>query len=99
MSSGEIPSISEHFGDPITVDEHTTFIPVSRRGLFGLPVAMGAFTISDGTATWTPIVDQGRVALSGVVTGLVAATLGSAAVYKQPPWPTMTIVDDRGTAS
>lgn len=59
MSSGEIPSISEHFGDPITVDEHTTFIPVSRRGLFGRPVAMGAFTISDGTATWTPIVDQG----------------------------------------
>ncbi|MFT4397074.1 hypothetical protein ACLTEW_19280 [Gordonia lacunae] len=83
-----------YFGDPITIDEHTTMIPVSRSGFRGRPVAIGAYTVTDGTTTWTPAVDSGRVALLGVITGLVAAALGSAAVLRQPPWPRMTIEHD-----
>ncbi|GAA3708538.1 hypothetical protein [Gordonia hankookensis] len=82
-------------GDPVTIDEHTTFIPVTRKGVRGRPVAVGAFTVTDGATTWTPAVDQGRVALIGVMTGLIAAALGSAAVLRQPPWPRMTITEDR----
>ncbi|EON32778.1 hypothetical protein GTC6_10476 [Gordonia terrae C-6] len=80
-----------YFDDPITIDEQTTMIPVSRRGFRGRPVAVGAYTVTGGVTTWTPAVDSGRVALIGVITGLVAATLGSAAVLRQPPWPRMTI--------
>nr|WP_231895888.1 hypothetical protein [Gordonia sp. LAM0048] len=70
-------------------------IPVSRRGFRGRPTAVGAYTVTDGATTWTPAVDSGRVALIGVLTGLVAAALGSAAVLRQPPWPRMTIGQDR----
>ncbi|MEE3851933.1 hypothetical protein VZC37_16445 [Gordonia sp. LSe1-13] len=69
-------------------------IPVSRRGFRGAPVTVGALTITDGTTTWTPVVDSGRVAMIGVITGLIAAALGSAAVLRQPPWPKMTIESD-----
>ncbi|OCW87212.1 hypothetical protein GR168_12875 [Gordonia sp. JH63] len=34
------------------------------------------------------------VALIGVITGLVAAALGSAAVLRQPPWPRMIVRPD-----
>ncbi len=84
-----------YFDDPITIDERTTMIPVSRRGFRGRPTAVGAYTVTDGATTWTPAVDSGRVALIGVLTGLVAAALGSAAVLRQPPWPRMTIGQDR----
>ncbi|WP_372512409.1 hypothetical protein [Gordonia aquimaris] len=55
----------------------------------------GAMTSAGAATTWTPVVDGGRVALIGVVTGLIAATLGSAAVLRQPPWPRMTIHTDQ----
>ena len=35
------------------------------------------------------------VALIGVLTGLLAAVIGSLAVLRQPPWPRMTITDYR----
>lgn len=82
---------STEYGQPLRVDEHTTVLPVSRRSARGKETAVGLFTIADGKATWTPVVDGGRVALIGVLTGLVAATLGSAAVFKQPPWPSFTV--------
>ncbi|MEE4025493.1 hypothetical protein V1Y59_20585 [Gordonia sp. PKS22-38] len=88
------PGRGRDLGEPIAIDEHTTMIPVTRRGLRGRPVTVGAFTITDGVTTWTPVVDSGRVAVIGVITGLIAATLGSAAVLRQPPWPKMTIETD-----
>ncbi|WXL05929.1 hypothetical protein WDY80_12420 [Gordonia hongkongensis] len=69
-------------------------ILVSRRGFRDRSVAVGAYTVTEGATTWTPAVDGGRVALIGVITGLVAAALGSAAVLRQPPWPRMTIGPD-----
>lgn len=96
MSVPDAPTArrGEYFGDPITIDDHTTMIPVTRRGLRGTRVPVGAYTVTDGSTTWTPAVDQGRVALIGVLTGLIAATLGTAAVLRQPPWPRMTIETD-----
>lgn len=79
------------FGESVRVDEHTTVLPISRRSARGRETAVGLFTISNGEATWTPVVDTSRIALVGVVTGLVAATLASAAVLRQPPWPSFTL--------
>ncbi|MXP21409.1 hypothetical protein GIY30_08605 [Gordonia sp. HNM0687] len=89
------PHGGRYLGEPHTIDDRTTMISVSRTGLRGAPVTVGVLTITDGTTTWTPVVDAGRVAMIGVITGLIAATLGSAAVLRQPPWPKMTIESDR----
>lgn len=79
------------YGETVRVDDRTTILPVSRRSARGAETAVGVFTIADGTAVWTPAVDTGRIQLIGVLTGLVAATLGCAAVLRRPPWPTVTI--------
>jgi len=42
-----------------------------------------------------PAVDTNRVALIGVLTGLLAAVIGSLAVLRQPPWPRITLTDYR----
>lgn len=39
--------------------------------------------------------DANRIALIGVVTGLLAGVIGSLAVLRQPPWPRITIRDYR----
>ncbi len=51
------------------------------------------FVIRGDDAQWVPAVDTNRVALIGVVTGLLAAVIGSLAVLRQPPWPRITITD------
>ena len=79
------------YGEPVRIDDQTTVIPVSRRTIRGRTVPLGLYTVVNGKTTWTPAVDGASVALIGVLTGLIAATLGSAAVLKQPPWPRMTI--------
>jgi hypothetical protein len=42
-----------------------------------------------------PAIDQNRIALIGVLTGPLAAVIGSLAVLRQPPWPRMTFTDYR----
>ncbi|OZD07948.1 hypothetical protein CH275_05090 [Rhodococcus sp. 06-235-1A] len=79
------------YGETVRVDDRTTVLPVSRRSARGAETAVGLFTITDGTATWTPAVDMGRIHLIGALTGLIAATLGCAAVVRRPPWPNVTI--------
>ena len=79
------------YGEPVRIDDQTTVIPVSRRTIRGGSTPVGLYTITNGETVWTPAIDSGLIALIGVVTGLVAATFGSAAVFKQPPWPRMTI--------
>ncbi|MBS4103874.1 hypothetical protein [Tsukamurella paurometabola] len=82
------------FGDPHITSDGTTVITVSRvrRRRTGEDrfTAIGVYTVREGRTTWTPAVDADRIALIGVVTGLIAATLGSLAVLRKPPWPTMT---------
>lgn len=70
------------FGEPFETPDGTTVIPVSR------PV--GVFAIRDGQAKWEPAVNANHVALLAVATGLIAATLGTLAVLRRPPWPDLT---------
>ncbi|UOX91335.1 hypothetical protein MUY14_12170 [Amycolatopsis sp. FBCC-B4732] len=71
------------FGEPHEAQDGTTVIPVSR------PV--GVFTIREGEVKGEPAVDATRVALPAVTTGLVAATLGTLAVLRRPPWPDVSL--------
>lgn len=63
---------------------------------------MGVFVVHGGGVKWEPAVDVARVetieaaagfvaATIGVLTGLVAATLATMAVFKRPPWPDLHI--------
>jgi uncharacterized spore protein YtfJ len=54
-------------------------------------VPVGVFVVHGGEASWVPAVDANRVALIGVLTGLLAAVISSLAVLRQPPWPRITI--------
>ena len=47
----------------------------------------GVFVIKDGTASWVPAVDAGRIAMMGILVGLVASTLAGVAMVRRPPWP------------
>jgi hypothetical protein len=70
------------FGEPYETSDGTTVLPV------GHPT--GVFVIREGRVTWEPAVDATRIALLAVGTGLVAATLGTLAVLRRPPWPDLS---------
>ncbi|GAA1098128.1 hypothetical protein [Tsukamurella spumae] len=82
------------FADPHVTPDGTTVIEVSRvrrrRGGELRTSALGVYAIRDGKAVWSPAVDADRIALIGVATGFVAATLATLAVLRQPPWPALT---------
>ncbi len=48
---------------------------------------IGIFVIRGDRVKWEPAVDATPIALIGVLTGLVAATLGTLAMVRRPPWP------------
>lgn len=75
------------YGEPYQTPDGTTVILVSKPN--------GVFVIREGEASWVPAVDANRIALIGVITGLLAAVIGSLAVLRQPPWPLMTITEHR----
>jgi hypothetical protein len=75
------------FGEPYVTPDGVTVIPVQG------PV--GVFVVRDDGAQWVPAVDANRIALIGVLTGLLAAVIASLAVLRQPPWPRMTITENR----
>ncbi|MEE3065702.1 MAG: hypothetical protein VYA67_17435 [Actinomycetota bacterium] len=75
------------YGEPFETTDGVTVIPVEKP--------RGIFVIREGKATWVPAVDANRIALIGVLTGLLAAVIGSLAVLRQPPWPLMTITENR----
>lgn len=75
------------YGEPYQTPDGTTVIVVAKP--------LGVFAVRNGRATWTPAVDANRIALIGVVTGLLAGVIGSLAVLRQPPWPRITIRDYR----
>ncbi|BDD81312.1 hypothetical protein TPB0596_10750 [Tsukamurella pulmonis] len=82
------------FGEPHVTPDGTTVITVSRvrrrRNGADRVSAIGVYTVRDGRSVWSPAVDADRIALVGVATGLIAATLASLAVLRQPPWPALT---------
>ncbi|OBI37541.1 hypothetical protein [Mycobacterium sp. E2238] len=75
------------YGEPYQTPDGVTVIPVVKP--------CGVFVVRNGEASWTPAVDGSRIALIGVLTGLLAAVIGSLAVLRQPPWPRMTVTDYR----
>ena len=74
---------SHAYGKPCETPDGTTFIPVTkRRG-----GALGVFVVKDGEAKFEPAVDATRIALMGILVGLVSASLAGAAMVRRPPWP------------
>jgi hypothetical protein len=90
-------SVRRVYGEPYVTPDGVTVIPVARvreaHGLAGAPI--GVFVVQGDDAHWVPAVDTNRIALIGVLTGLLAAVIGSLAVLRQPPWPRITITGDR----
>jgi uncharacterized spore protein YtfJ len=97
--SGDVDA-TRIFGEPIQI-EGATVIPVARvrggatagraEGMLGRggfkATPVGVFVIRDGEVTWTAAVDENRVALIGVITGLAAAVIATLAMLRRPPWP------------
>lgn len=65
------------YGEPFETADGATVIPVAKPP--------GVFVVRGGEASWVPAVDQNRIALIGVLTGLLAAVIGGLAVLRQPP--------------
>ena len=99
------PAAGHVYGQPYETANGVTVVPVARvRGrtrpgaqdtdllLTARPV--GVFVIKEGEATWVPAFDSTRIALVGAMTGLIAATFGTLAMVRRPPWP-----DLHGTVS
>jgi hypothetical protein len=86
------------YSPPQQTTDGSTVITVSRVRSRGGSVSaspVGVFVIHDGKPTWEPAVDAGRIALVGVLTGLVAAAFATAAMIKRPPWPDISITESR----
>ena len=75
------------YGEPYETADGATVIPVAKP--------LGVFVVRGGEASWVPAIDANRIALIGVLTGLLAAVIGSLAVLRQPPWPRMTFTGYR----
>lgn len=84
------------FRDPVVTESGATVLPVCRvRGESAAPV--GVYVLHGDQVTWRPAVDATRIARLGVLTGFVAAALGSLAVLRRPPWPDISIrISKRG---
>jgi hypothetical protein len=78
------------FSDPHTTPDGATIVAVSSVRADGSATAAGVFAVSDGRCTWTPAVDQTRIAMFGIAVGLVAATISALAVLRRPPWPDLS---------
>jgi hypothetical protein len=67
------------FGQQYQTPDGATVIPVTK------PV--GVFVVKDGTPVWSPASDGTRIALMGILVGLVATALAGIAMVIRPPWP------------
>jgi hypothetical protein len=77
------PDASRLFGQAYETADGSMVIPVSKPGLKPL----GIFVVKDGKARFVPAVDAGRIAMMGILVGLVSATLAGVAMVRRPPWP------------
>lgn len=73
------PDALSVFGTQYQTPDGATIIPVTK------PV--GVFVVKDGTPVWSPAADGTRIALFGILVGLVATTLAGVAMVIRPPWP------------
>lgn len=67
------------FGQQYETSDGATVIAVSK------PV--GVFVVKDGKPVWSPAADGTRIALMGILVGLIATLLAGIAMVRRPPWP------------
>jgi len=67
------------FGQQYETSDGATVIAVSK------PV--GVFVVKDGKPIWSPATDDTRIALMGILVGLIATLLAGVAMVRRPPWP------------
>lgn len=87
--------VASVYGEPHETTDGTTIITVTglhrpwfrRNDATPVPKPIGVFVVHDGEVRWEPVVDATRIALLGELIGLVAATLGTLAILRRPPWP------------
>jgi len=81
------------YGEPHHTPDGTTVITATRiqaPGPDGAAVTatpVGVVVIRGDRARWVAAVNADRIALLGVLTGLVSAVIASPAVLRRPPWP------------
>jgi hypothetical protein len=77
------------YGEPYRTGDGATVVTIAKvRGTNATPV--GVFVIQGNAASWVPAVDTNRIALIGVITGLLSAVIASLAVLRRPPWPDLS---------
>ncbi|MEC3955442.1 hypothetical protein VMT65_20555 [Nocardia sp. CDC153] len=93
----ELPAMGSTlvYGEPLQTPDGTTIITVAAVNPWRGSRPIGVFVIHGGEVKWEAAVDASRIAIIGVTTGLIAATLGTLAVVKSPPWPNMRFWDVR----
>lgn len=80
------PEAGRVYGQPYETADGTTIVPVAKlRGSSAKP--LGVFAVKDGKAKFVPATDDTKIALMGILVGLVAATLAGVAMVRRPPWP------------
>jgi len=75
----DAPSDTTVFGQQYETSDGATVIAVSK------PV--GVFVVKDGKPIWSPATDDTRIALMGILVGLIATLLAGVAMVRRPPWP------------
>jgi hypothetical protein len=91
------PDASRVFGQPYETADGTTVVPVAKVRTASKPVGdsrfalgakpLGVFVVKDGKASFVPAVDAGRIAMMGILVGLVSVALTGVAMVRRPPWP------------
>jgi len=77
---------SRVYGEPYETADGATVITVAKvRGTRAKPI--GVFVIKDGNVRWRAAVDGERVAMMGILVGLVSSALSGVAMVRRPPWP------------
>lgn len=81
------------YGEPHQTADGATVITAARVSAAGpdgsavTATPLGVMVIRGDQARWVAAVDADRIALLGVLTGLLSAVIASLAVLRRPPWP------------
>ena len=86
------PAAGMVYGEPHQTPVGSTVITAARvhvgdNGAAVSATPLGVMVIRGDRARWVAAVDANRIALMGVLTGMLAAVIGSLAVLRRPPWP------------
>lgn len=76
------PDALAQFGQQYQTPDGATVIPLAKPP--------GVFVIKDGKPVWAAATDDTRIALFGILVGLIAAAMAGVAMVRRPPWPDLT---------